>query len=670
MTHEHEAGGVPSDPRPGSVPSEWASPGSSLPRPPGVPPVGSSPGMPAGPPTASVEPVTEVVSTGPVTAEPSARPRWMGRVVAIVAALALVGGGGFLALNAASADGGADSPEGALRGVFDALSDEDFIGLAEYVEPAERETLLEAGFDMADELVRLELFDESLDLSSVDGIDLDYTDVEIDVVDVGPGLAHLFIEGGDVAASIDGAALPFGPLVTDRVDADGLAFDEQGSSRLTPTDVPIVAVERDGRWYVSLWYSVAENARLAAGAPLPDPGSRLAELGADSPEQAVALLTGATERLDLAAMIGMLDPQEMAALYDYAPLFLDDAQGPIDEMLAAVEDEGWSWEVTTLDLRSETDGDLATVFVDAVGFRVDGPEMTMAMDASSGGFDLSLESEGVSVEMTMDGDCIEMTVDEGFGPETEQMCGDDALGGLDIEGTNPFGGDAADVGIVVHRVDGRWYVSPLRTGSAAMLDMLRSLDPEAVAESVDSFASFLADPFALSSALGSDPFGELDGFDDLDGFEDLYEFDAGDDGFADDVPQLTSDNADLLVGPEDFLFVYDLAGPYRGDVWWQWLTDATEREFDRGVVAQNAFDDGSYYDVVVLDGVGVDSDESLVDWLGGEFVTVDGFTHLQTTNSWEDDLRVARSGDAIVIVNAYTDDEAQVVAALRAQVGG
>ena len=668
-------------PDPGGVPSEWSPPPpppapSSLPSS-SLPPPPATASSPTAPPSVSPFDDTAVVSTGPIMAEPAPRAGWFGRGVALVAAVVLVGGGGYLAINAGSDDGGADSPDGALDGALEALSAEDLIGAAEFVEPTERATMIDAGVAVVEELIRLDVFADTLDLEAVDGIDLQFDDVVVRVDEVRPGLAHLFIESGTATTSLDGAAVPFGPLITDRVDGDDLAVEEGTSTELEATTTPIVAVERDGRWYLSLWYTAAENARIESGLPLPDAADRLAEIGADTPERAVEDFVAALEELDLATMIGMLDPLEAAALYDYGSLFVADGQRAADEFLAEVRGEGWSWDVTELDLRAETDGNQATVFVQRLAMAAEGDDAAFDATFTPDRAEVGIESPEVQMEMLVEGDCITMTFDEGDGPETERTCTDDLLddAGLGSLGTGAFGGITTidDLGIVTREVGGRWYISPIRTGSEMVLASLRALDADLVAATVDGIADLFRDPFAFESSFessfgGGDDFGFDDGGDF--GFDDAPDVPTTTFGETGEYPPFTEANAGLLAEGPDYVFVYDLVDAYRDDVWWQWLTDVERREFETGVIGQAYLPGDRYVDIIVLTGVGITTDQELIEWLGGELVTDDGFTYVSTSNSWGESLLVARSADGVAVVSSYDGIDDAGIAALRNQIGG
>lgn len=674
----------PTPHEPASLSGEWSPPRtSSLPPPP--------------PPPASA-----VVATGVV--EPTLPPqrRWTGRLVALGAAALLVGGGGYLAINAGASDGGADSPEAAVEGVFDALADEDLIGAATYVEPLERETMVEAGFDVVEELVRLDVFSDELDLASVPGFDFEFADLEVTATEVRPGLAHVFLTGGEAFASIDGSQFPLGSLITDRVDADTFSIQESTSGPIRATETPIVAVERDGRWYLSLWYSVAENARMALDQPIPEPAGVPVPVGGATPEEAIEAMVAATFELDLATMIGMLDPEEAAALYDYAPLFLDDAQQAVDDLLAEADEAGWQWESPELQLRAETDGSLSTVHVDWLSFTAGGPEGSVDVMYTADETQVDIDVDDTSVVILIEGDCVTITVDEGDGPETETACADDLVeeAGLEALTTGAFADlrTAAVPGMVVREVDGRWYVSPLRTGSAAVLGVLRTIEPDGLAESVDALIEFAEDPFALGSDFGTDfGFGlgeeifepicgsidasgpttvDCEPLEPIESVAPSLPPDPTEPGAAPDpettipdveFPAMADDNAALLSPEFEPLFVHDLVDPYRSDPWFGFLAGVEERDYDEGVVGDVYFGDLNV-EVTVFTGMEFADDEELAAWVGGDLVTDGDLTYVRGITDWGGDFAVARSGDGLVVVGAWFGWEDAVVDALRAQV--
>jgi hypothetical protein len=444
---------------------------------------------------------------GSVTLEEPRRRR--GRVaVGVVSALAVGGAAVFAAGQLVGGDeGGAASPEAAVASLVTALNDEDVLGMLDVMLPGERESLGDPMRDMVDELRRLDLLSDRADLSAVAGFDVEFSDLTYDVAMVRDDIATVSVSG-DGSVTTDAGEIPLGAFLLEQAfGGEQLSGTERGGGPFV--DVPVTTVERGGRWYVSLWYSMAEAIRAEAGAPVPDPGDAVVPAGADSPDAAVRGLLDALADLDLQGALALMNPDEVGVLHTYAPLVLPDTDGILEEA-------GISVSVTSADLRvGDRDGDRATVYVGDIGMRA---------------------TDGTTTLELADG-CV--TIDEGTGPTTE--CADD-LGGLaDLDELLSGDGGSGDpgesndelaaaldelsstmtatfddlgsLGIATDRVDGRWYVSPMRTGSDAVLAVLRAVQPgelDAMVDAMERVASALAGEIdaivggALDGVPGSD----------------------------------------------------------------------------------------------------------------------------------------------------------------------
>lgn len=438
----------------------------------------------------------------------SSRPRrhLLKRVGAAAVAMALLAGGVGLAI-AANDDGtpGAGSPDAAVEELLEALSNEDLLAAAEVLEPTERELLLESTQELVAELARLDVLSSDATLSDLAGVDLDLTGAELTVTRTTEEIALVRIEGVEALAGFDASQLPLGGLVRDRLRSEWLDETGETSGVVEPDHAPEIAtVRRDGGWYVSLWYTLAELARLEAGEAFPEAGAP-DPVGGDSPEAAVEGLVAELERLDLEGVIGMLDPDEVRALYEYSPLFVPAAQDALDELLSEAGASGAPWDVHTLELSSESNGSDATVFVDAIGFEVELEDMAISLEVADGRsvVDLGLsaiEGSELGIRIEIEGDCV-TTTQEILGQEvTDTQCGDqgDDLGLLrGLAGLVPGGGEP--IGIEVHRVDGRWYVSPTRTVTEALLTGLSVWDSETLGSYLDAATGL----FPSGQLLGS-----------------------------------------------------------------------------------------------------------------------------------------------------------------------
>ena len=105
------------------------------------------------------------------------------------------------------------------------------------------------------------------------GIDIAVPGLTLTTENLDTDLAVVTATGGTADATFDPASFPLGSIVRE-VFGDELAASEL-SQPLAGTDpsVMLATVARDGRWYVSLGFTVAEYARVAAGAEFPPPAA-------------------------------------------------------------------------------------------------------------------------------------------------------------------------------------------------------------------------------------------------------------------------------------------------------------------------------------------------------------------------------------------------------------
>lgn len=388
-----------------------------------------------------------------------------GAVAALVAGIVGLFAAGVFALTLATGDGGSSSPEDAVQGMLDAVAAEDVIGVLESLAPGERRALQGGIEDLADELRRLGVLDDSLDLRSLSGIDVEFEGVELASDRLADHLATVRVVAGTARTTTSPQELPLGPLVDDflaEFPEDPRAVEPETTVDDMADDEAVIAtVQEGGRWYVSLFYSIAEEGRTSADKPLPDFDAAVPAVGASSPEAAVEELARAAVALDVRRLVELTPPDEMQALHEYAPLFLADAEAQV----AAFRAEGLELRLDRLDLSSDVSGDEAVVAVDAF--------------AVSGAFD------GEPVSASYDGECF---VAEGEGERIESCVGDagEQLDGL----TLPPALLDLDMRLRTVQVDGQWYVSPTRSLLGSIVDVLRALerdDLESLVETVQQF---------------------------------------------------------------------------------------------------------------------------------------------------------------------------------------
>ena len=327
---------------------------ASAPMPSPVPASPTPPLAPVGPYLPPTEPMyhqTHEVPTylddtaHPLTPAPPVSPRRSkGKLIgALAGVVVLIGAGTFAVaqINSNDNSGGAASPKEVGEKLVTALDNEDILGAIDLLLPGERETFRQPMIDLVDELRRLEVLDDSADLGKIGGVDIviDSSEVTVDATNV-DDIANVSITAS-ASVTVDGEKVPIGDLIIDRAlggerpDLDSQQDDEA-------LDLAFTSVREDGRWYLSLFYSAADAAR--GDRDIPETGVEPA--GADTPEGALDSMLTAIGDLDLERMIALLNPNEAQALQRYAPLFLDDAQGALDDVGVEIKVSGGEYDVT------------------------------------------------------------------------------------------------------------------------------------------------------------------------------------------------------------------------------------------------------------------------------------------------------------------------------------
>ena len=399
----------------------------------------------------------------PVSLEPPPPPRSRGPIIAvIVGAVALIGAGVFAVSRVVGDDsvGGADSPDAAGLALLDALDQEDTLGVVDLLLPGERETLREPLTELVDELTRIEVLSDSATLEHLAGVDVQIEDgsVEVEATNV-EDIVNLRISAM-ATATVDGEALPIGDLVLDLAEGEPSELDVQ-ESESHQLDIPITSVREDGRWYLSVGYTVAEAARAETGEDIPESG--VAPVGGDTPEDAMDNLLEGLEALDLTRVVATLNPNEFEALQRYAPLFLADAQ-------ASLDDSGVTLTADDAEYTVSGDGDQRSVSIDRLHVAITSEEGDGAVTLEDGCW--TVEAPDESVELC--GSATELPLDDFF--EDPQPI-EDVLSSFEAAFA-----DYENPGFLVQRVDGQWYISPIATVAEQLLAVVGALSRDEIEE--------------------------------------------------------------------------------------------------------------------------------------------------------------------------------------------
>lgn len=396
-----------------------------------------------------------------------------GRVGAIALGVAgLIGGVAFAVSQVAGS--GPGGPEAAVDALFDAISNEDLIGVIDALPEAERDALLDPVQDINDELHRLGVLDE-VDLNGIEGVDIEFDGLEYETQELADGIVAVHVVAGRATASVIPDQVPLGDDLAKTIEeASGEPVEIDASTDETEIsrddDVRLVAVDDGDGWRVSIGYTVAELARVESGLPAPDFAKAVQPAGADSPDAAVRGLFERAADIDVEGMIALLPPGEMSALHDYAPLFLDDVQSAVEQ--GDVPDVT----ISQLETSVEQDGDTAVVGLKS--------------------FDLDVAFDGTHMSVEYDGECAKTTyeyTDDDYqsSPETEKVCAADiaeqfATMGILFDPTSSLATGMGG-GIVTVEVDGKWYVSPTRTVLSIVVEALRALDDDSLGDIAEWF---------------------------------------------------------------------------------------------------------------------------------------------------------------------------------------
>ena len=176
----------------------------------------------------------------------------------------IAGGVGIstLAFQGAGNPGGADSPEEAVQAFAEALEREDVLGMIDVALPEELAALRAVFEDATSEVERVGILDDSFSLAAVEGIDVAVPGLTLTTENLDTDLAVVTATGGTFDATFDPASFPLGSIVREVVGDDLVGQPSRRSRWRAPIrSVMLATVARDGRWYVSLGFTVAEYAR-------------------------------------------------------------------------------------------------------------------------------------------------------------------------------------------------------------------------------------------------------------------------------------------------------------------------------------------------------------------------------------------------------------------------
>ena len=402
----------------------------------------------------------------PIGGPPPKKGRTRG-IIAAAAAVVVIGGGvgTYVAVSSSSgAGGGASTPQAAVQTLVSDVDNTDLIGVLNDLAPGERSAIATPFQQQFDDLKKNGVIDSGASASHLAGVTLDASDLKFgtpktinDHVQVVP------LTGGTIHVSADATKLPFTKKFLDLIDDGQMSgqtkvdktIDIATVQRKTGQPVEVATQKVDGKWYPSLFYTIADYATRAAHVSAP--GTPLPAVGAASADDAVHsmlddLLSGKVQQA-----IELTSPDELQVLHDYGSLIVSKAH------YHAAPFEIGSIQFTD----TNVDG----------GTRVSLKSLT----ASSGG------SQAVTV--TIANNCVSVTLQG----SAQKFCASNAIAEIEQSGMSLTGPQktaighlfeaVSSIGVDTSETDGQWYVNPVRSYfdlSGEILGKLQSGDLQAL----------------------------------------------------------------------------------------------------------------------------------------------------------------------------------------------
>ena len=392
-------------------------------------------------------------------------------VVALIAAAGIY----FFAIrdtNNTAATSGQASPQESVSALFSTLSNSDPIGLADQLDPAESALFTDLNSDLITELKRLEILSPEASTESMTGTSITVTGLTFAGADetINDNLRIVKLTGGTVTVQSDPSSIPlsesFKQAFGDEIDqtqpetqtvniADAVAENNGDPIR-------VATIKRGDQWYVSLFYTIADNAVHQAGLGTPAAEDRIAPVGSASPEAAVQALVDEAMAGDVEGVIALLPPDEMGVLHDYGRLLIDQADA--GDLTSGMADLGFTIDNVSWDVTDVTGG--KKVSLKSLTVTADGQTATIEREPTAGSVTLTVPGES---PITLDDTTIDSYLVDAIGSaELDEQ-------GLDIikrEFKQIIG-----LGVVTVEVDGKWYVSPIRSASDIVVSLLKGLQP-------------------------------------------------------------------------------------------------------------------------------------------------------------------------------------------------
>lgn len=391
-------------------------------------------------------------------------------ITAVVAVVALAAGAVVTVIalkNSNDVAAGAPSPAAAANNLVSALGSGDVIGIMNGLAPAEAKLSKDYLTGTVDELKRLEVLKKDADPNKLSGIEFKAENVKFDEGAAETVNDHLVINKlteGKITLTSDVKKIPLTEKLVAAMGAQNqspttetidIAEEIKKSNKGEPIRIASIKVGTD--WYPSLFYTIADN--VLHEEKLKWPSKPIAPAGAGSAADAAKQIVEAGMSADLTKVIALLPPDELGVIQDLGPVIID--------KVGRVPATGAKLTAFETDSKDVTGGTLLTIKK------------------------LGVDVGGEKVEIVRSGDCYSVTAQG----QNQKLCANEITQLIEQQGGKSVPSAAIDVigrigarvlkdgiGVVSTEVDGKWYVSPIRTYSEIGLTLMRGLEPKDIDE--------------------------------------------------------------------------------------------------------------------------------------------------------------------------------------------
>ncbi|SDP40350.1 hypothetical protein SAMN04515671_4071 [Nakamurella panacisegetis] len=389
-------------------------------------------------------------------------------VVAVVVALLAGGGIYWFGIRDTKSAGGQASPQEAANAMLVSLSQKDPIGVADQLDPAEASLFSDLNGEFLTELKRLQILQPSASATSLTGSKITVSGLTYGATDqISDHEQVVTLTGGTVTVTSDPSQLP----VTDKIkNAAGTALAKSAQTKTYNIadevkklghPIRIATVNRNGKWYPSLFYTAADYWAQSAKVGNPTSADYIAPAGGSSPEDAMNQLLSAATSGDYTKLIALLPPQEMGVMHDYGKLIVGKIPASNGSAMGSVKFSNATWNVT--DVAGGKKVSLKTLTVTAgsqtVTVKVDGSTLTVSV---AGQPDVVLSKDTI-------GDFITSKI---MGGSSSNSVPPQVLKIAAQEFQQLLG-----LGVVMTQDGNSWYVSPVRSYAEIFVSLLKGLEP-------------------------------------------------------------------------------------------------------------------------------------------------------------------------------------------------